>query len=96
MSDRSVLADRIATQLKASGLDDSYGVDVRQTADKGKPYIVSFCKARVLDGYVTIYSPKFLLVKWQTAFRDMPHKGVEKFTSEAAAMQFIQDSFVRN
>jgi hypothetical protein len=94
-SARSDLADSIATQLKAAGLDESYGVAVGQSHVKGKPYVISFAKARVLDGQVTLYGPKFLLVKWVTAFRDMPHTGQEKFDSVADAMAFINSSFVR-
>jgi hypothetical protein len=94
-SARSDLADSIASQLKAAGLDDAYGVLIGQSHVKGNPYVISFCKSRVLDGQVTLYGPKFLLVKWQTAYRDMPRDGQEKFDGVADAMAFINSSFVR-
>jgi hypothetical protein len=95
MSARSDLADRIAQFCKNIGLDDSYGVSVGQSHVKGKPYVITFCKARSLDGQVTLYGPKFVLVKWQTAFRDMPHTGQEKFDSVEDALDFIHESFFR-
>lgn len=95
MSARSDFAAKLAAQLVDLGLNDCYGVDVGQSHVKGKPYVITFCKARVLDAQLTVYGEKFILVKWMTAFRDMPHTGQEKFTSEAAAMQFVKDSFVR-
>jgi hypothetical protein len=95
MSARSDLADSIAEQLIDLDLNDAYGVNVGQSHVKGKPYVISFCKARVLDAQVTLYGPKFVLVKWQTAFRDMQRDGQEKFDSVADAMSFIKTSFVR-
>lgn len=95
MSVRSDLADRIADQLKEVGLNDAYGVNVGQSHVKGKPYVISFCKARVLDGQVTMYGPKFVLVKWLTAFRDTSASGQEKFDSVDDAMNFIKKTFVR-
>ena len=94
MSSRSDVADKIAETLVELGLNDSYGVNVGK-ADNNKCYHVTFCKARVLDGAVKFYGPKFVLVSWMTAFRDMPHKGTEKFSSVDAAVKFIKESFVR-
>jgi hypothetical protein len=95
MSVRSDFADKLAAQLTELGLNDAYGVNVLQSHVRGKPYVITFCKARVLDAQLTVYGEKFILVKWHTAFRDMPSTGQEKFDSEAAAMQFVKDSFVR-
>ena len=94
MSVRSDIADRFANAFNANRLNDSYGVSVGKGGGD-RYYTVTFCKARVLDGVVNVYGPKFILVKWMTQFRDMPHKGQEKFESEGDALKFIQDYFVR-
>lgn len=91
-----IFADKLADFCKQNGLNDSYGVDVGQVTEKGKTlYHVTFCKARVLVGVIKVYSPTFVLVKWMTQFRDMPHKGQEVFKSQSAAEQLIKTSFVR-
>ncbi len=95
MSARSEFAEKLADQLVALGLNDAYGVNILQSHVRGKPYVITFCKAATLDAQLTVYGEKFILVKWQTAYRDMPRDGQEKFDSEAAAMQFVKDSFVR-
>lgn len=88
---------RLVTALKEMRLDDSYGVNAGvRTNPKGRKYLsVSFCKARVLDGTLNMYSRNFVQVKWQTAFRDMPHNGSEVLTSVEDALDFIKRSFAR-
>lgn len=94
MSVRSEIADGFAEYFHNVNLDDSYGVNVGK-GDNNKCYEVTFCKARVLDGLVKVYGPKFIVVKWMTAYRDMDHKGMEKFVSFNDAIDFIKTNFVR-
>ena len=97
MSARSELAEKIGKELIELGLNEVYGVMVGKSNEGGKPhYSINFCQARYTDGVVKVYSPKFILVKWQTAFRDMPNRGQEKFDNEESAINFIKASFVRN
>lgn len=95
MSPREDVAQELFETIKFGGLDEVYGASKGRSADN-KCWEVTFCKARVLDGVIRVYSPKFILVKWQTAFRDMQHKGQEKFTSVNDAKSFLQLSFIRN
>lgn len=96
-SAREELANHLADTCTQLGLNEVYGVNVSKDTEKGKTYYaVTFCLARILDGIIKVYSPKFILVKWQTQFRDMPFKGQEKFTSEEEAAKFIKSNFVRN
>lgn len=97
MSPRETTAECIAQFCIGAGLNEVYGSDVAKQSDqKGKSYYsITFCKARVLDGMVKVYSPTFILVKWQTAFRDMPHKGQEVFKCINDAIDFMKTSFVR-
>lgn len=96
MSARAAVAENIL-QLCYSRLNDSYGASMDKRTDKnGKSYYsISFCKARTVDGLVRVYSPSFILVKWQTAFRDMPHTGSQVFRSFVDAEEFIRESFIR-
>ena len=96
MSARSELAESIGKTLCELGLNEVYGVMVGKSNEGGKPhYSINFCQARITDGVVKVYSPKFILVKWQTGFRDMQHRGQQKFDSPEAALTFIKTSFVR-
>jgi len=94
---RRLAVDELTETLKFGGLDDAYGIqETKQTDAKGKSYYnVLFCKTKVLDGAINVYSDRFILVKWMTQFRDMPQKGQEVFKSVASAKKFIQDKFVR-
>jgi hypothetical protein len=89
MSARSLIADRLVELVHDKDLMQVYGGDVRQGAGKGKPYNVGFSRARVLDGEISVYSEKFIQVRWQTAYRDMPHTGSLVFLSEKDAQEFL-------
>jgi hypothetical protein len=92
-SHRLDVADAIALKLYDYNLNDAYGVQVGQSHVKGKPYVVTFCKAAITDGTVVVYGEKFILVKWQSRRHDVAHTGQEKFTSVDDAMAFIKESF---
>lgn len=96
VSPRQQVAQNLSDTCVCGGLNDSYGVSVEKGEDKGKSFwLVTFCKARVLDGIIRVYSPNFIQVKWQTGFRDMAARGSEVFKSESAAKAFITNSFIR-
>jgi hypothetical protein len=98
VSPRQQVARNLSDTCVFGGLTDSYGVNVTKTKDgKGKEYwSVSFCKARVLDGEIRVYSPNFILVSWQTAYRDMAAKGNEVFRSELLAKEFLMKHFIKD
>lgn len=95
-SPRQDVAQELVETIMFGGLDEVYGCNMsKETDNKGKSYYsVSFCKARNLDGVVKVYSPKFVLVKWQTQYRDMPAKGQQVFKNVWDAKSFLQ-KFVR-
>lgn len=97
MSPRRQVAQNLADTCMFGGLNDSYGVNIAKSKSKsGKEYWgVTFCKARTLDGSVEVYSPNFIVVAWQTGFRDMPAAGREVMRSESAAKTFITKNFIR-
>jgi len=96
-SPRHQVAENLADTCIFGGLNDSYGVNISKGRSKNnKEYWgVTFCKARVLDGAIEVYSPNFIVIVWQTAYRDMAAKGRELFKSEAAAKTFITKNFIR-
>jgi hypothetical protein len=95
-SPREDVADHLVETCAFGGLNDSYGIMKSKATDKkGKTYWnVTFCKARYLDGVIKVYSERFILVKWKTAYRSMAPEGQEVFKSEDAARDFIVKSFV--
>lgn len=95
MSAREEVQTQVVDALREMGLDEVYGVtDGTMKDSKGKSYrFATFCKARITDGMVKIYSPTFILVSWQTANRTMPSRGSEVFRSVDSAMTFVRESF---
>lgn len=95
-SPRQDVAQELVETIMFGGLDEVYGCNMSKEIDaKGKSYYsLTFCKARSLDGVVKVYSPKFVLVKWQTQYRDMSPKGQEVFKNVWDAKSFLQ-KFVR-
>lgn len=96
MSPRQEVAQNLADTCVFGGLNDSYGVSVTKSEEKGKTFwSVTFAKARILDGVIKVYSPKFILVKWRAAICDLPAHGQEVFRSEADAKSFLIRQFVQ-
>jgi hypothetical protein len=93
-SPREQTAHALADTCVCAGLNDSYGVLTSKVEADKSYWAVTFCKARILDGEIRVYSPRFILVKWQTAIRDMPAKGSIRFTDEYEAKKWIVDKFV--
>jgi len=90
---RTQIVDRFQTFLNTYELNEAYGV-IRTGGESGKFEELTFCKARVLDGTVKVYGPKFILVKYNTAYRTLPQNDHAVFTSEADAFKFLKAAFV--
>ncbi len=91
MSIRDDLQAEAQLALMSKGCFDApYGIIGGLSKDK-KYRSITFGVARALDAELRIYSPSFILVRWQGGVRDMPHKGTEKFHTLRAALAFIDD-----
>lgn len=91
-SERQLIAQRIATFIIENRLANPFGGDVHQSTDKkGRPYTVLFSVPRVLDGLVTVYGPKFILINTQGGL-SLGDGSV--FESEADALKFMRLAFV--
>jgi hypothetical protein len=98
MSIRQQVAQNLADTCVFGGLNDSYGVNVEKSSDpKSKKtfWSVTFAVARVTDGVIRVYSPNFIMIKWQTADRTLRSKGQEIFHSEDGAKTFLIRNFVK-
>lgn len=89
MSDRERIQNQFVQFIKDNDLDQVYGAEAGYHTLKsgGKIRVVTFCRARTLDGTVEIYSPNFIRI------RTMQH-GAETFGSMADAMEYMKARFV--
>jgi len=88
---REEVAQNLLDTCVCGGLDQVYGANKSRATDaKGKAYwSVSFCRARILDGEIKVYAENFIVISWQTAIRDLPSTGKQRFHSETAAKEFL-------
>lgn len=94
-SPRHSIALELADTCRFGGLSDSYGVMVTKNELNGKTFWnVTFCKAVNLDGEIRVYSPKFIMIKWQTRYKHLAPKGSQVFKSADGAKLFIQKNFI--
>jgi len=97
-SPREEVADGLAETCVCGGLNDSYGVSLAKTTENGKTYwLVTFAKARTLDGVIRVYSPTFIQIRWQGALAKaagLAFTGTEVFRSDMAARRFLIDHFI--
>ena len=92
MSKREDILRELVEVLSEKGLGEVYGIIEGISADN-KYRSATFCQARVTDGEVRVYGPKFIQVKWTTANRSLPHQGSEIFNSVEDATNFIKNTF---
>ncbi len=94
LSLRGEVAQNLAETCIFGALNDSYGVSCEKTVDsKGKSHwSVLFCKARVLDGVIRVYSESYILITWQ-GLGERNGKFVAR--SERAAKEFLINHFVK-
>jgi len=94
-SPREMIAERIARFINVNHLNSPFGGDVTLFKGGKVPcYVVAFSKPRVLDGTVSVYGPKFVQVRFQTSYRDLPASDSRVFTSEPDAVKFLKLAFV--
>ena len=88
MSERENIQNDIASFLESVGLNEVYGVltGLDTLSNGRKVRTVTFCKARTLDGCITIYGPKFIKVD--------TNRGSEIFESAENAKAWIKAKFV--
>lgn len=95
MSKRSELAKRLADFINENNLAQVLGGDVTQDDNrKGKPYVIMFSKLRNLDGVVTVFSEKFIHVKYRTRYGNVPQDGSYVFESEENVVKFLRLAFI--
>lgn len=89
MSIREDIQREVEEFLSRAGLNEVYGVigGLHSLKSGKKIRVVTFCRARTLDGTVEIYSPSFIRV------RTVQH-GIETFGSAKHALAYIQARFV--
>ena len=94
-SSREMIANRIARFINVNKLNSPFGGDVSlYRGGKVPSYIVAFSIPRYLDGTVQVYSPTFILVRFNTSFRTLPASDSRVFTSEPDAIKFLKLAFV--
>jgi hypothetical protein len=91
MSERSDIATRIANFICENNLANPFGGDVEQSKDK-RYYGVLFSVPRLLDGFVRVYSPKYILI--ETQGRLVPQNAV--YESEENALKFMRLAYVEH
>lgn len=88
-SPRHEVACRIKDTLECLNLNDSYGISMERATDrKGKNHwSILFCRARVADGIVRIYSDRFI----QVVINKEPAR---VFNGAVAAQKFLMERFI--
>ena len=92
MSQREDILRELVDILQEKSLGEVYGI-IEGISPDNKYRSATFCQARVTDGEVRVYGPKFIQVKWTTANRSLPHTGSETFKSVETATNFIKNTF---
>lgn len=94
ISARQQVALNLADTCMFGDLNDSYGVSCERATDsKGKAHwSVLFCKARVLDGVIRVYSEGFILITWQGLGE---RSGKKVCRSEFEAKEFLVNYFIK-
>ncbi len=94
LSLRGEVANNLADTCIFGSLNDCYGVSCEKAVDaKGKSHwSVLFCKARVLDGIIRVYSETYILITWQ-GMGERNGKYVAR--SEHEAKTFLINHFIK-
>ena len=73
MSIREEIQNDLANYCNELGLNEVYGVLTgKDQSSTGRTFrSVTFCKARVLDGVIEIYGPKFIMVSSNRTNREV-------------------------
>jgi hypothetical protein len=84
-SPRRQLAQRIATFIIAHHLANPFGGEVEQSSDR-RSYGILLSIPRLLDGEVRVYSPRFILIRFEGPLGN----GDWVFESEQNALDFLR------
>ena len=91
-SSKGDIAERLAKVITDLRLDNPYGGAAHK---ENRAWAVGFSKPGTVDGVVRVFGPRFIQVKYQTSFRDLPRRDSRVFLSEADAANFLELAFVR-
>lgn len=91
MSEREEIQNRFVEWFVDNELAEVYGA---LTGQQKQYRSVTFCKSAILNGEVRIYSPKWILVTWDTTIKSLSENGKKKFNNEEDAKEFIKHHFV--
>jgi len=91
MSARKDLSTRLFEFCNEVGLNEVYGCI--ENFD-GKLRTLTFCKAKILDGTISVYGLNFIQVTYKTAIRDLPHEDSRIFNNEGHVKEFLKAAFV--
>jgi hypothetical protein len=83
-------------RYEGKAFNGPYGGYEGRADKKGKPHTVLFSIARYLDGVIYVYGKSFILVSYQTSFRDLPREDNRVFESVDDAKEFLKLAFVEN
>jgi hypothetical protein len=95
MSPRELAQENIRHTLMDLELNQVYGIlEGKGVTPNGKTYrSLTFCQAETLDGEVKIFGPKFIVVRYKTAIRRLPHEGYEQFASVEECQKWLIETF---
>lgn len=93
MSAREQIQDRLVAFAKANHLAEVYGGDYGLGPGNKYRYVL-MAKARTLDLAVNIYGPKFIQVKYQTMYHNVPHRDSVVFENVENVERFLKLAFV--
>ena len=94
MSLREEIMERFEDFVSMNGLTRVYSGS-GLSKDKKFRYVL-FNTPRTLDGEVRIYGPKFIGIKFQTAYRAFPRDNWVVFRNVDDALDFLDQAFVKH
>lgn len=93
VSPRHEAALQLMDTITCAGLDQVYGGTMERGTEKGKTFwVLTFCRARTLDGVIRVYSPNFIQIKYSQGGR----KVSEIFRSTHDAQSYLVNRFVQH
>jgi hypothetical protein len=93
MSKREELTRKIDEFISENGLNKIYS-GTGLSKDKKYRYVL-FNVTRYFDGEIRVYNEKYISVKYQTAFRDLPNKGWGVVSGYDALIDWIKEYVIR-
>ena len=91
MSARAETAQRIADFINENDLANPFGGEVSQSKDK-RSYNILCSIPRILDGLISVYSERFILIRLQGPLARGDYSAV--YTSEEDAFAFLRAALI--